>query len=107
MPMSQNEINVIGATQFAVGLSQVVRIQPSAFQYSSAIKIGSGGSLEIVKPQLSGSSTGTSLSWGMGYLMGSTEVFAWDGGAAIYLAASGATVTVHQSIGYTAGSTFL
>ncbi len=109
MSMNQNEINIIGATRISVGLSQVIRIQGSANQYSTALKYGSGGSLEIVAPQLSGTSTsvGTSNAWSTGYLLATTEVMSWDGNATIYLAATGATAVAHVTIGYTSGMTFL
>lgn len=95
----------LGSTQIAVGLSQVLRLSMGAYQTVSAFKIGSGGSLEIVKPQFSGSSTAAGSAWGTGYLLGTTEVVAVNGPAVYYLAATGATVVVHALIGYTAGVT--
>lgn len=108
MPMAQNEIGVIGGTQIAVGLSQVIRVVAGAFQYSTALKIGAGGgTLEIVPPQLSGSSTAAGNAWGKGYGIGANEIINWDGSAAIYLAATGATMTAWLMNGYTYGATVL
>ncbi len=107
MAMSQNEVCTIGATRIPVGLSQVIRIKASEFQYSSTIKLFSGSSLELVAPQLSGTSTAAGNAWGFGYLIGNSETLSWDGSPAIYLAATGATAVVHMTIGYTFGATFL
>lgn len=105
MAMSQNEIFVIGGTQVAIGLSQVIRITAGSYQYSTALKYFSGGSLEIVPPQASGSSTAAGNAWGKGYMLGLGEVSVWDGPAAIYLAATGSTAIAHLMIGYTQGQT--
>jgi hypothetical protein len=105
--MTQDELNTLGGTQIAVGLSQVIRIQSSAFQHSNTLKIFSGGSLEIVAPQLSGTSTAAGNAWGKGYMLGSAEAVTWDGAAAFYLAATGSTVVAHMLVGYTQGATFL
>lgn len=107
MARNQNEVSIIGSTQIPVGLSQVIRVLPSPFQYSTALKIGSGGSLEIVAPQLSGTSTAAGNAWTKGYLLGTSEVVSWNGSGVVYLAASGATVVAHLTIGYTSGMTFL
>lgn len=109
MSISQNELYVIGATQIPVGLSQVIRIKGDPYQYSTALKYGSGGSLEIVCPQFSGSSTasGGTNAWGKGYLLSTSETMAWDGNAVVYLCATGATAVAHVTIGYTSGATFL
>ena len=105
--MAQDNVTTLGATQIPIGLSQVIRIQPTPFQISTVVKIGSGGSLELVPIQLSGSSTAAGNAWGKGYLFGTTEAFGWVGGAAAYFAATGATVVAHVVCGYTAGATFL
>lgn len=108
MAFVQNEIQVIGATRIAVGLSQVVRVLPSAFEYTHVLKIASGGgTLEIVPMQLSGSSTASGNAWGAGYPVGGSEIYSYAGNAAIYLAATGATMVAAITLGYTQGSTFL
>lgn len=107
MAYVQGDIATFGATQIAIGISQVLRVQGAAYQETVSLKYLSGGSLEIVPPQLSGSSTAAGNAWGKGYLVGSSEVIAWRGGAAMYFAATGATAVVQQLIGYTAGATFL
>lgn len=106
MGMSQSELTVIGGTQIAIGLSQVIRVVAGAYQYSTGFKYSSGGSLEIVTPQPSGASTGASVSpaWGKGYLMGTAEVCSWDGPAAVYLCATGATAIAMFSVGYGSGA---
>lgn len=108
--MTQNDIQGIGATRFAVGLSQVLRISPSAYQYAETIKIiAGGGTLEVVAIQFSGTSTlvSSSLAWGTGYPLGSNEVFNVGGAATFYLAATGATMTAAMILGYTSGVTLL
>lgn len=104
--MTQNDIASLGATRFAVGLSQVVRITPTQQLYAESYKIISGGSLEIVPPCLSGSSTSTG-NWGVGYLFGTSEVVSVGGPATAYFAATGATVVVCALLGYTYGATLL
>ncbi len=95
----------LGATQISVGLSQVIRFKMGDYQTVSAIKILSGGSLEVVPPQFSGSSTAAGNAWTKGYLVGASEVIAINGPAVFYLAASGSTVVVQALVGYTAGVT--
>lgn len=98
----------LGATRMSVGLSQVLLVKPSNFQTVAAFKIFSGGTLEVVRPQLSGASTaggGSSLAWGNGYVVGATEIVAINTSAAFYLAASGSTVVICALIGYTNGVT--
>lgn len=103
----QDNISTFGATQFAIGSSQVLRVQASPYQTQTSLKWLSGGSLEIVPIQLSGSSTAAGNAWGKGYLLGTTEVVPWRGDASIYLAATGGTAIAMQYIGYTSGATFL
>lgn len=95
----------LGATRIPVGLSQVIRLQMGDYQTVSAFKIISGGTLEIVKPQLSGTSTAAGSAWGTGYPVGTSEVVAVNGPAVYYLAATGTTVVVGALIGYTSGVT--
>lgn len=110
MAMTQNEISVISATQVIVGLSQVIRVTPVNQQVSMVVKYGSGGSLELVPVQFSGSSTGaggSNITWGKGYLLSSTDAISAVGPAVFYLAASGATSIAHIAFGYSTGATFL
>jgi hypothetical protein len=103
----QNDIHVLGATRIPVGLSAIVRVLPSAYQYAECYKILSGaGTLEIVSPPpaLSGSSA---AGWGQGYPIGASEVQNIGGPAAFYLAATGATMTIAMIIGRTAGATVI
>lgn len=102
---TQMYMSGLGATRIAVGLSQVLRLSMGDYQTVSAFKIVSGGTLEIVKPQFSGTSTAAGAAWGTGYPLGATEVVAVNGPAVYYLAASGATVVVGAMIGYTYGVT--
>lgn len=109
--MTQNEIGVVGATRFAVGLSQILRVTPTAYQYAQSLKILAGaGTLEIIGPAFSGSSTaaGTStVGWGTGYPIGAAEVISVGGPAVFYLAASSATMIASMLIGQTVGATTL
>lgn len=102
----QNDINVIGGTQILIGLSQVIRVKCSDNnQFANTFKIGAGGgTLEMVPPQLSGSSTAAGGAWGKGYALGANEVFNVGGPATIYFAATGATMTLSLAIGYTQGA---
>lgn len=102
----QNEISIIGATRFAVGISQILRVMPSGYQYAETLQYVSGGSLEIVPPQLSGAST-ASHPGGTGKILGTTEVYSIGGPAVFYLAATGATAIASMTLGYTAGASVL
>lgn len=87
-----------------IGLSAIVKINPSAYQYAENIRIYSGGgTLEIVPPPLALSGA-SCTGWGLGYPIGNGEAVSIDGGAVSYLAATGATMTVCMLIGYTSGA---
>lgn len=106
--MTQNELSVISATLINVGLSQIIRVTPTAYQYAEGLKIfAGGGTLEIVPPALSGTSTAAASGWGTGYPIGANEIVNFSGPAVIYLAATGATMTAAMYIGRTAGATVL
>lgn len=107
MGMVQNDLQLIGATQFAVGLSQVIRVSPSAFQYAGTLQWLSGGTLELVPPQFSGISSQAGNAWGKGKQISTTESYAISGPATFYLAATGATVTAMMTLGYTSGASIL
>lgn len=106
--MTQRDTIVIGATRIAVGLSQIIRVVPGNYAYVQTLKIFSGGgTLEIVEPAYSGSSTAASSGWGTGYPVGASEIVPISGPAAFYLAATGATMIAVMTIGRTAGATVL
>ena len=63
--------------------------------------------LEIVPVQLSGTSTAAGNAWGVGYILGTTEIFNIGGPAVFYLAATGATAVASMTLGYTPGATLL
>lgn len=104
MSRAQSEISVLGATRIAVGLSAIIKLNPSAYQYAENIRILSGGgTLELVPPPLALSGA-SCAGWGLGYPIASGEAVSIDGGAVAYLAATGATMTVCMLIGYTSGA---
>jgi hypothetical protein len=103
--MTQNEIGVVGATRFAVGLSGTIRFSPGPQQIVATMKIFSGGgTLEIVEcpPALTGSS---GVLQGTGYPVGASEILQINGPAVMYFAATGATMVVAVMIGRTVGAT--
>lgn len=107
MAMYQNDSVGIGATRIVVGLSAIVKVTPGAYWYSDTLKItAAGGTLEIVPVPvaLSGSSA---AGWGLGYMLGGTEVYNIGGPAKFYLAATGATMIASLAIGFTYGATLL
>lgn len=106
--MEQSQVAAYGATQIAVGLSAIIRVKPNANQYGGYFKINgaAGGSLEVVPLPIA--LTGTSAAgWGAGYLVGTSEVFALQGPATFYLAATGATIVIAFAPGYTSGVTLV
>lgn len=90
-----------GVTQLVIGLSSVLFIPPREKQLSMALKYVSGGSLEIFPSPVGATAgtTATGVSWGSGYLMGTTEVFNVQGAPRFYLAATGATAIAHLALG--------
>lgn len=104
--MNQDRILGIGATRIIIGLSAIVKVSPISQQINGLFKILSGGgTLEVVPfpAALSGSSA---AGWGLGYPVGSNEVFSVGGPAQFYLAATGATMIAAYAPAYTAGVTF-
>lgn len=90
----------LGVTQIAVGLSAPFLVLPREKQISLALKYVSGGSLEIfAAPTGATSGSVSGVSWGLGYLMGQTEVFNIEGPTRFYLAATGATAIAHLMLG--------
>lgn len=107
MSVYQNDWYGVGATQVAVGLSQVIRVQPPSNSWGGQLKIVSGsGTLAIVAPQFSGASTQTGFATA-GYVVGGTEVVQFSGPVTFYLAATSATMTVGVVWGLTNGATLL
>jgi hypothetical protein len=102
----KNDITSLGATRFAVGLSQIVRCVATDYvtDWQLRILVG-GGTLEIVPPAFSGTSTVAATAWGTGYAVGSSEVIFGQGPATVYLAATGATMTAQMALFYSNGVT--
>lgn len=98
------DVYAMGSTRFYVGTSAIVQVGPTDNQLSLTLKLFSGNSLEIVSrpAALSGSSA---AGWGIGYMIGASEVVNVSGPARYYLAATGATAQVHVLIGYSQGAT--
>lgn len=109
MGSTQNEIMVVGATQIPVGLSAIIAVRPTAYEYGVGIKISSGGgTLEIAPTPIGYSLSGTGCTgWGAGYSIGGAEAVSIQGPATFYLQATGATMIAAVLIGRTAGATFL
>lgn len=104
---TQNDIVSLGATLIPVGLSSIVAVRPTNYQFGETVKISSGGgTLEICPPPvaLSGASA---LGWGLGYKLGATEAVAVGGPATFFLAATGATMIAAVLIGRTSGASFI
>jgi len=85
-----------------VGLSSIIGLTSIPGQNSLQIKYGSGGSLEIGSTVIGlGASPFT---WGVGYLMGTSEVLYGSLNSMVYLAATGATVTCYVIRGVSPGA---
>ncbi len=103
--MNSQNIGLIGASLFNVGLSAIVKVSAGPYVSATSIKIFSGGgTLEIVMPNLTLSGTGAT-GWGLGYAISANETVMFDGPATYYLAATGATMRCSQLIGYSSGAT--
>lgn len=101
---TNKETYYIGSTLINVGVLGAscfpVLVKPSSDQIDGYLKYRSGGSLEIMPAYASGATAG-----GIGYLMGTTEVYQLNGPAAFYLGATNATCIVQLAINFTAGAT--
>lgn len=105
--MAQTDIYSMGATRINVGLSTIIRVTPTAYQYAENIKIlAGGGTLEIIPTPLALSGA-SAVGWGLGYPIGASEVVSVSGPAVFYMAATGATMTATILLGYTAGATII
>lgn len=101
--MYQNDVFMVGSTRIIVGLSTIVKVQPTAYENCFVLKIlAGGGTLEIVKGTTAGGS-----GWGTGYPIGTNEFVSVAGPAVFYLAATGATMTASMYLGYTSGATII
>lgn len=86
----------LGATIIHVGLSATVQVAPQRNQNGGFFKIAAGGgTLALVQGASSISSAG--------YLVGDTEIISFSGPARFFLAAAGATMTVHLVTSYSDG----
>lgn len=80
--MDKDNIVTLKGERLAVGLSAIIGITLVPGQQVAVLKYFSGGSLEI---------GGSALTWGAGYLMGTSEVLNMKSQGTFYLAATGAT----------------
>lgn len=106
--MGQSDIVLLGATLVPVGLSAIVAVRPTAYQYGVGIKIFSGGSsgtLEVCPPPvaLSGASA---TGWSLGYPLATSESVQATGPTTFFLAAMGVTMVAAVIFGRTAGASF-
>ena len=96
------DLYALGATRIVIGLSNIVRVTPAAFQNSLMMRIvtaTAGGTLEIVPPSTFTAGTG----WGTGYALGVGTEYAYAGPITFYLAATGVTQTIAMQMGCSQG----
>lgn len=104
----ENRIFGLDTVPFIIppGATLAVLITGSEGQAAQLLKYGSGGSLQIMGVTLGVTMSAAQLvSAGNsgGYLFGTSEAVSVDGAARYYLMATGATTTVYQIRGLTAG----
>ena len=87
-----------------IGLSTIVGVTAIPFQSSVILKILSGNSLEIGGTFCRSNGATAAFTWTKGYLLGTSEVLSFNCTGTFYLAATGATVTVHMLRGLGQGS---
>lgn len=78
-----------------VGLSQILGVSVIAGEEWAIFKYMSGGSLEIGGP---------SLTWGAGYMMGTSEALSFQMNSTFFLVAKGATSIGHLLRGVSSGN---
>lgn len=101
------DLYALSATLIPVGLSGLIKVNPTAYNFAGNLKILSGGgTLEIVPVPVA--LTGASATgWGMGYPIGSSEAISISGPAVFYLAATGGTMIATMLIGKSSGATVI
>lgn len=88
-----DDIGSVIAEKLYVGLSSIFGVTAIPFQSATVIKILSGNTLEIGGSYSMLNGASTAFTWGSGYVMGASEVLAFNATGNFYLAATGATVT--------------
>lgn len=111
--MSQGQLRTcyMGGTIMNLG-GVTAAIQPTRFLappncVGGELRRLSGGSLEIMPNVIAGGSIGGASASGTGYLIGISQIISWEGPAAFYLAATGATVVVSALMKFSDGATLL
>lgn len=79
-------VSYLGATQIFVGLSSMTQVLPISNVTDTTIRLISGGTLFV---------GGTGITWGGAFLLGASQMITWKGSPEFYMAAAGATTTVH------------
>lgn len=114
MSVSQVDTRIIGSTQLTLGVLGA-SVFPTIFKtptgvWGGQMKLGVIGASSLVQiyPQaIAGASVGGATGVIAGYPLGATEVFAWNGPAYFYLAATGSTTTVAVTLNFTGSDTNL
>lgn len=105
----QNETWVMGATRIVLGPLGAslfpLKIQPPVGAANGYMKLVSGGTLEIMPQGATGLNIAGATAGGLGYAIGASEIYGFQGPAAFYLGVTGATVTAVINWHYTSGAT--
>lgn len=109
MSQSSDSVFAVGSTQIVVGLSGIITVIPTPYEMSKQIKImAGGGTLEIAPiPASAAAKLDATTARGLGYPIGLAEAVSIAGGAALYLVATGATMTATLLIGQSQGATLV
>ncbi len=83
-------------SRVAVGLSSIIGITALAGQQALSLEYFDGGTLLIVNP-------GASMGWANGFIVPDSAILSFDAAGTIWLAATGATVTVNVLRGRSQG----
>lgn len=85
MGSSRDDVFSFQGSVLAVGLSSIVEVPVDAFQNSCTFKYISGATLWV---------GGSTLTWGVGYPMGTGETISVDLSGSIFFAAAGSTALI-------------
>lgn len=110
MANSQNDVYFMGATVINVGIIGAslfpTLVKPPPYCIGGFVQRISGGSLEILPSELANKTISGATAGGLGFIMGgSLTPVAFEGPAAFYLAATGATAVAGILWKFASGAT--
>ena len=92
-------INALGSSVFPT------KITPPINSWGGQLKIASGTSVEILPNQLANKNIAGATATGLGYFLGTSEIYQFNGPASFYIATANATAVIALSFNFSSGAT--